>query len=159
MGFLNSGLTSAFLWNVLVSIKLLIMSVMGVINMATQFLSTLVGMASRSHDFDDEPKISFLITSSVTRSKTFISDPISVFALMEYSVLYLKIRRRGLSKFSEITSAFNWSFVIILLPLTTQVVLTLVTRTILMCARSAPCSFEIVAKCFTLHYFKSHPWI
>ena len=28
-----------------------------------------------------------------------------------------------------------------------------------MCARSAPCSFEIVAKGFSLHYFLSHPWI
>ena len=26
-----------------------------------------------------------------------------------------------------------------------------------MCARSAPCSFEIVAKGFSLHYFLSHP--
>ena len=27
-----------------------------------------------------------------------------------------------------------------------------------MCARSAPSSFEIVAKGFSLHYFRSHPW-
>ena len=32
----------------------------------------LVGMGSRSHDFDDELKTSFLISSSVARSKEFI---------------------------------------------------------------------------------------
>ena len=32
-----------------------------------------------------------------------------------------------------------------------------VTRTIWIRARSAPCSFEIVAKGFSLHYFRSHP--
>ena len=45
--------------NVLVSIEMLIMSVMGVINMSRQFFNTLVGMGSRSHDVDDEFKISF----------------------------------------------------------------------------------------------------
>ena len=45
-------------------------------------------MGSRSHNFDDELKISFLISSSVARSNEFISDLISVFfALVEY---YLK---------------------------------------------------------------------
>ena len=60
------------------SIEMLIMSVMGVIIMSRQFFNTLVGMGSRSHDFDDE---------------------------------------RGLSEFSEITSAeyFDLAFVIILL--------------------------------------------
>ena len=38
------------------------------------FFTTLVGMGSRSYDFDDEFKISFLISSSVARSKTFILD-------------------------------------------------------------------------------------
>ena len=28
-----------------------------------------------------------------------------------------------------------------------------------MCARSALCSFKIVEKGFSLHYFLSHPWI
>ena len=36
-------------------------------------------MGSRSHDFDDELIISFLISSSVARSKEFILDLISVF--------------------------------------------------------------------------------
>ena len=58
---------------------MLIMSVMGVINMSWQFFNTLVVMGSRSHDFDDEFKISFLISSSDARSKTFILDLISVF--------------------------------------------------------------------------------
>ena len=65
--------------NVLVSIEMLIMSVMGVINMSRQFFNTLVEMGSRSHDFNDELKISFLISSSDARSKTFILDLNSVF--------------------------------------------------------------------------------
>ena len=48
-------------------------------------------MGSRSHDFDDELKISFLISSSVARSKTFCLDLIYVFCMMEYSVLYLEM--------------------------------------------------------------------
>ena len=36
-------------------------------------------MGSRSHDVDDELKISFLISYSVARSKEFILDLISVF--------------------------------------------------------------------------------
>ena len=47
--------------------------------MSRQFFNTLVGMGSRSHDFDDELKISFLISSSDVRSKTFILDLISGF--------------------------------------------------------------------------------
>ena len=39
----------------------------------------LVGMGSRSHDFDDELKISFLISSSDAVSQTFILDLISGF--------------------------------------------------------------------------------
>ena len=65
--FLSSGLTWASLkfWgNVLVSIEMLIISVMGVINISRQFFIFFVGMGSRSHDFDDELKISFLISSS-----------------------------------------------------------------------------------------------
>ena len=63
----------------LVSIEMLIISVMGVINIARQFLNTFVRMGSRSHDFDDELKIGFLISSSDTLSKTFILDLISGF--------------------------------------------------------------------------------
>ena len=54
---LSSGLTCSslkFCGNALVSIKMLIISVMGVINISRQFFNTLVGMGSRSHDFDDE---------------------------------------------------------------------------------------------------------
>ena len=65
------------------SIEMFIMSVMGVINMSRQFFNTLVGMGSRSHDFDDELKISFLISSS----KTFILDLISVFVHL-WNILY-----------------------------------------------------------------------
>ena len=43
---------------------------MGVIGMSRQFFSTLVGMEFGSHDFDDEPKKSFLISSSVAYSKS-----------------------------------------------------------------------------------------
>ena len=61
-------------------------------NISRQFISTLVWAGFRLHDFDDELKISFLISSSVPRSKTFIMDLISgFFTLMEYSVLYLEI--------------------------------------------------------------------
>ena len=78
--------------SLLVSIEMLIILVMGAINRSRQFFSTLVEMESRSHDFDDELKISFLISSSVARSETFILDLISVFfAHMENSVLYLKM--------------------------------------------------------------------
>ena len=59
-----------FIENGLVSIEMLIMSVMGVIDMSRQFFSTPVVMGFRSHDFDDKPKISFLISYSVARSKT-----------------------------------------------------------------------------------------
>ena len=38
--------------------------------MSRQFFNTLVGMGSRSHHFDDELKISFLISSYDGRSKT-----------------------------------------------------------------------------------------
>ena len=47
--------------------------------MSRQFFNTLVGLGPRSHDFDDELKISFLISSSYVRSKTFILDLISCF--------------------------------------------------------------------------------
>ena len=49
---------------------------MRVIIMSRQFFNTLVGMGSRSHDFDDEL---MLISSSDARSKTFILDLIPVF--------------------------------------------------------------------------------
>ena len=61
------------------SIEMVIISVMGVTNISRKFFSTLVGMGSRSHDFDDELKINFLISSSVARSKEFILDLISGF--------------------------------------------------------------------------------
>ena len=61
-------------------VLMLVMSVMGVINiMPRQFFNTLVGMGSRSHDFDDELKISILISSSDARSKTLILDVITGF--------------------------------------------------------------------------------
>ena len=47
--------------------------------MSRQFLNTLVGMGSKSHDFDDELKISFFISSSDALLKTFIFDLISGF--------------------------------------------------------------------------------
>ena len=68
-----------FWGNVLVSIGMLIMTVMGFIYMSRQFFNTFVGMVSRSHDFDDDLKISFLISSSDALSKTIILDLISVF--------------------------------------------------------------------------------
>ena len=55
--------------------------------MSRKFFNTLVGMGSRSHDFDDELKISFLISSSGARSKTFILNLISVF-LHLWNILY-----------------------------------------------------------------------
>ena len=55
--------------------------------MSRQFFNTLVGMGSRSHAFDDELKIRFLISSSDARSKTFIYDLISVF-LHLWNILY-----------------------------------------------------------------------
>ena len=33
-----------------------------------------------------------------------------------------------------------------------------ITRTIWMCARSAPCPHEIVPKSFSFYYFRIHPW-
>ena len=68
-----------FLGNVLVSIEMLIISVMGVTSISRQYFSTFVEMGFRSHDFDDELKISFLISSSVARSKEFILNLISGF--------------------------------------------------------------------------------
>ena len=55
--------------------------------MSRQIFSTLVGMGSGSHDFDDELKMCFLISFSVARSKTIIYDLISG-SCTEYSVLY-----------------------------------------------------------------------
>ena len=40
---------------------MLIMAVMGVISMSTQFFCMLVGIESRSRDFGNEPKKKFLI--------------------------------------------------------------------------------------------------
>ena len=42
--------------------------------MLNNFFSTLVVMGFRSHDVDNEPKISFLISYSVAHTKTFILD-------------------------------------------------------------------------------------
>ena len=61
------------------SIGMLLISVMGVTNISRQHFSTFVGRRFRSHDFDDELKISFLISSSVARSKEFILNLISGF--------------------------------------------------------------------------------
>ena len=47
--------------------------------MSRQFFNTLVGIGSRSHDFDNKFKISFLISSSDASSKTYILDLIYVF--------------------------------------------------------------------------------
>ena len=74
--------------------EMLIISVMGVTNISRQYFSTFVGMGSRSHDSDDELKISFLTSYSVARSKEFILELISGFALMEYCLLYLEIWNR-----------------------------------------------------------------
>ena len=65
---------SFFLGNLLVSIEMLIISVTRITNISRQYFSTFVEMGSRSHDFDDELKIIFLISSSVARSKEFILD-------------------------------------------------------------------------------------
>ena len=64
-------------------------------------------------------------------------------------------RRQGLSKFSEITSAkyFDIGFCH---QSNTHVAFMFVTRTIWICERSAPCS--IVAKVFSPHSFRTHPW-
>ena len=72
-----------FLENVLVSIEMLIISVMGVTNISRQYFSTFLGMGSRSDDFDDELKISFLISSSVACTKELILDLIFVFCTDE----------------------------------------------------------------------------
>ena len=69
------------LMKVLVSIEILVMSVKGVISMSRQLFSMLVGMRFKSHDFDDEPNISFLISSSVARSKTNTLNLISSFCV------------------------------------------------------------------------------
>ena len=61
------------------SIEMFIISGMGVINISRQHFNTFVGMGSRSHDFDDELKVSFLISSFVARSKEFILNLISGF--------------------------------------------------------------------------------
>ena len=58
---------------------MLFMSLIGVINMSRQFSSTFVGMAYRSHGFDDEPKISFLMKSCVELQTTCILDLLSGF--------------------------------------------------------------------------------
>ena len=57
-------------------------------------------MGSRSHDFDDELKISFLISSSDARSKTFILDLISVF-LHLWNILWF-IWKLGMDNFNFI---------------------------------------------------------
>ena len=80
----------------------------------------LVGMGSRSHDFDDDFKISFLISSSDARSKSDFTDVNSGRAGggILCRMLYIEFQRqRGLSEFSAITSAkyFDLAFVIILL--------------------------------------------
>ena len=58
---------------------MLIMSVMEVIIMSRRFFNTLVGIGSRSHEFDYELKIGFLISFSDALSETFIFYLISGF--------------------------------------------------------------------------------
>ena len=120
---------------------MLIMSVMGVIIMLRQFFNTLVEIMSRSHDFVDELKIIFVISSSDAPSTTFILDLIAVFCTcglvcslsgnLELIVsngrtgggilcrmLFIEFqRRRGLSEFSVITSDkyFDLAFATIVL--------------------------------------------
>ena len=53
---------------------MLTISVKGVTDILRQYFSTFVGMGSILHDFVDELKIGFLISSSVARSKEFILD-------------------------------------------------------------------------------------
>ena len=93
--FFSVVVLHALLWNFeemyYFSIEMLIMSAMEVINMSSQIFNTLVGIGSRSHDFDDELKIGFLISSSDARSETFILDLISGFCTCGIFVLYLEI--------------------------------------------------------------------
>ena len=72
-------------------------------------------MGSRSHDFDDELKISFLIWSSVARSKTFILDLISVF-LNWWNILYF-VWKFGTDSFNFINKIFSEIVTVILLML------------------------------------------
>ena len=67
-----------FLGNVLVSIEMLTISVMGVTNISRQYFSLFVGMGSRSHDFDDGLKISFF-NFFFCRTLKRVLDVISVF--------------------------------------------------------------------------------
>ena len=73
--------------------------------MSRQFFITLVGMGWRSHDFDDELKISFLISSSVARFKTFILNVISVF-LHSWNTPYF-IWKFGTDSFNFIHKIFR----------------------------------------------------
>ena len=77
--------------------------------MSRQFVNTLVGTESRSHDFDDELKKSLLILSSDARQIYFF-----VFALVEYSVLYLEIWNGYLQFYPQNTQR-NYHKVILLM--------------------------------------------
>ena len=61
----------SFLSIVSIEMLVMVMSVMRFVSMhmSRTFFSRLVGIRSKSHDFDDEPKITFLISYSVARSK------------------------------------------------------------------------------------------
>ena len=72
--------------NLMIILKKKVCELMGVINMSIIVFNTLVGMGSRSHDFDDELKIRFLILSCGARSETFILDLISFFLFCTLSV-------------------------------------------------------------------------
>ena len=89
--------------------------------MSRQFFNTLVGVGSRAHDFDDELKISFLISFSVARSKKFILDRISgfctdgilctIFGNLEriVSILSTKYLEKWLkSDFTDVNSGRAW---------------------------------------------------
>ena len=98
---------------------MLIMTVMGIINMSRQFFNVLVGIGSRSHDFDDgifctlsgnlERIVSILSTKYLEkRSQSDFTDVNSGRAGggILCRMLFIKFqRRRGLSEFSAITSA------------------------------------------------------
>ena len=85
--------------------------------MSRQYFNMLVGMGSRSHDFDDELKISFLISSYDAHSKTFTLYLISGFCttgilctLTRYlerivSILSTKyLEKRSQSDFTDVNS-------------------------------------------------------
>ena len=103
--FSSSDLTWAYLtfWgNVLVSIDMFIILVMGIIIISRQFFRTLVVTGSRSDDFDDEPKISFIISSSVACSIFFILYPNNIFCTYGIFFIFLKIWNNSFNLINKI---------------------------------------------------------